>query len=103
MSKSIKCTFEECIKPAQWEVGFSIMVIDDYTYECSGENEFQEFFCDKHFIKLSGCGNTVEFREIGTDEWINFDDSDSIFILKNLVREKNFRKKFKQKKLEMWI
>lgn len=83
---------EECKNRTEWEVGFTIIVHNSYMFEGSGKNEFQRFFCDKHLIALNGCGNVVEFREIGTEEWLDFSDYDNPYLLEYLILEKNIRK-----------
>ncbi len=61
-------------------------------WEGSGENEVQQLFCDKHFIELNGCGNVVEFREIGEEKWIDFSDYDNPFVLASLVEKREIKK-----------
>ena len=80
------CWKKKCKRKARWEVGFTIIVHDSYMWEGSGENEYQQSFCDKHFINLNGCGNVVEFRQIGKEKWVDFGDYDNHFLLEELVK-----------------
>jgi hypothetical protein len=81
------CWKKKCKKKARWEVGFTEIIHDAFMFEGSGENEFQQLFCDRHFRKLNGCGNVVEFRLIGREKWVSFDDYDNHFLLKELVKK----------------
>lgn len=89
-----------CGKEAKWEVGFSTTSYDVFMFECSGENEYQNVFCDEHFISLSGCCNVVEFRRIG--EWLNFSDYDNPNILKKLTEEEEIIY-IQKKSLKDWL
>ena len=81
-----KCDYKKCKKEPRWEVGFTIIIHDSYMFEGSGNNEFQRYFCDRHFIGLNGCGNVVEFRRIGEKKWIDFSDYDNYYLLEDLVK-----------------
>lgn len=96
-----ECDWHDCHNEARWEVSFDYIDGDYGIYDSGGNSEFQRDFCDKHFIELSGCGNTANFRRIGNEEWINFGDNDSPFILKGLVEKSckvyiNDKSKFKK-------
>lgn len=86
-----KCIDNKCKRKARWEIGFSFQLNDTTSYssswEFTGNNDYQEIFCDKHFSELNGCGNVVCFRRIGDSKWKRFDDYDNYFILKDLVKE----------------
>lgn len=82
-----KCSQKKCKRKERWEIGFSKILQNDSSGFLAGDKlDFTAFFCDKHFIGLSGCGNVIEFRQIGKEEWINFDDHDNPFILRDLVK-----------------
>jgi hypothetical protein len=103
-SDKLKCFGEKCKREARWEIGFTVIVHDSNMFEGSGENEFQRYLCDKHFIKLDGCGNVVCFRRIGNKKWKCFDDYDNPFVLRNLVKESyklyiSYKLKLKFKKI----
>lgn len=76
----------KCPKKSRWEVGFCFIIHNSYMFEGSGNNEYQELLCDKHFIGLNGCGNVVEFRRIGEKNWKDFTDYDNPFVLEKLVK-----------------
>ena len=82
-----ECDWQDCKEEARWEVGFTEIIHNSFMWEGSGENEFQRFFCNEHFIELNGCGNIVVFRQIGKEEWIKFEDYDNESILKGLVKK----------------
>ena len=88
-NEPLKCVLEKCQRKARWEVGFTTIVRDSFLgiFEGSGNNDFQQSFCDRHFIELNGCGNTVEFRQIGEKKWKDFSDYDNPFTLRDLVKK----------------
>lgn len=85
---------KECGKEAIWEIGFceASWDYDDW----SGENDFQDCFCDKHFVHLEGMGNGVVFREIGEEEWFDYTIWDLSFRI--FVQNRNIREWLKQYK-----
>jgi len=86
-NKILKCDWDKCINTSRWEVGLSVVVHNIFMFEASGNNDIQQIFCDKHFIDLSGCGNVVEFRQIGEEKWLDFGDYDNTSILKEIVKK----------------
>lgn len=52
---------QECGKEAKWEVRYDSMIDG-----C----EHSAFFCDEHLENLKECGNSTEYRKVGTDNWI---------------------------------
>lgn len=82
-----KCNWKKCKRKARWEIGFSAIIQNDSSgFLCGDDVAFTQLFCDKHFIELNGCGNTIEFRQIKEEKWKDFDEYDNPFLLKDLVR-----------------
>ncbi len=80
------CNWKDCNRKGRWEVGFTIIIHNTFMFEGSGNNEYQQFFCDDHFIGLNGCGNVVEFRHIRQEKWRDFSDYDNPFVLRDIVK-----------------
>lgn len=82
-----KCNQKKCRRKERWEIGFSAILQNDSGGFLAGDElDFTAFFCDKHFVGLSGCGNVINFRQLGKEEWMDFDDHDNPFILRDLVK-----------------
>ena len=82
----MSCDWNKCNKEARWEVGFTMIINDIFMFGGSGKNEYQQLFCDEHFITLNRCGNVVEFRHIRDEKWKDFDDYDNPFVLRDIVK-----------------